>query len=62
MTSEWLLHRANSAIYQLYSGENKLINDDGVHFVLDQHVYLEFCSAMSLKHVTPFGHSILLPS
>jgi hypothetical protein len=37
MTSEWLLLRANSAIYQLYSGENKLINDDGVHFVLDQH-------------------------
>jgi hypothetical protein len=61
MTSELLLLSPNSAIYQVYPGENKLINDDGVHFVLDQHVYLEFYSAISLKYVTPFGHSILLP-
>ena len=38
--SEWLLFNANSAIFQLYHGENKLIfkwDDDEVRFVLDQH-------------------------
>jgi hypothetical protein len=39
--SEWSLFNANSAIFQLYHGENKLIfnemNDDEVCFVLDQH-------------------------
>jgi hypothetical protein len=29
MTSEVLLLSPNSTIYQLYPGENKLINDDG---------------------------------
>jgi hypothetical protein len=38
--SEWLLFNSNSAIYELYHGENKLIyqwNDDDARFVLDQH-------------------------
>jgi hypothetical protein len=36
--SEWLLFNANSAIAQLYHGENTLIfNDDEVRFVLYQH-------------------------
>jgi len=37
--SECLLFNANSAIFQLYHGENKLIfrDDDEVRFVLDQH-------------------------
>ena len=38
--SEWLLFNSNSAIYELYHGENKLIyqwNDDDALFVLDQH-------------------------
>ena len=50
--SEWLLFNANSAIFQLYHGENKLIfhwDDDDVHFVQDQHAELDFYSASSLK-------------
>jgi hypothetical protein len=43
IVSEWLLFIANSAIFQLYHGENKLIfewdNDDEVRFVLDQHAW-----------------------
>ena len=40
--SEWLLFNANSAIFQLYDGENKLIFNEKimiyeVRFVLDQH-------------------------
>jgi hypothetical protein len=31
--SEWLLFNNNSAIFQLYHGEN----DDEIRFVLDQH-------------------------
>ena len=37
--SEWLLFNINSAIFQLYHGENKVIFneiDDEVRFVLDQ--------------------------
>ena len=43
---------ANSAIFQLYHGENNLIfneMDDEVCFVLDQHDELDFSSASSLK-------------
>jgi hypothetical protein len=69
--SEWLLFNANSAIFQLYYGENKLIikwDDDVVRFVLDQYAELDLYSASSLKqqsagrNVTPFGHIILIPS
>ena len=38
--SEWLLLSANSAMIQLYHGENKLnfqLNDDEIRFLLDQH-------------------------
>ena len=62
--SEWLLFNTNSAIFQLYHGENKLI----FRFVLDQHAELDFYSASSLKqqsadrHVAPLGHIILLPN
>ena len=44
------------------------LDDDDVHFVLDQHAVLYFHSASSLKqqsagrNVTPFGHIILIPS
>ena len=70
MMSEWLLFNANSAIFQLYHGKNKLIFqwDDEVRFVLDQHAELDFYSASSLKqqsadrHVAPLGHIILIPS
>jgi hypothetical protein len=70
--SEWLLFSANSAIFQLYDGENKSIfnfqwdDDDEVRFVLDQHSNLDFYSASSLKqqtagrHVAPLGHIILI--
>ena len=54
--SKWLLFNANSAIFQLYHGENKLIfgwwDDDEVHFVLDQHAELDFYNASSLKQQT----------
>jgi hypothetical protein len=46
---------SNSAIVQLYYGENKLIfnikDDDEICFVLDQHDDLDFYSAGSLKEV-----------
>ena len=65
--SEWLLFNANSAIFQLYHGENRLIFqwNDEIHFVLDQHAELDFNSASSLKqqsadrYVAPFV--ILIP-
>ena len=67
--SEWLLFNANSAIFQLYYGENKLIikwDDDVVRFVLDQYAELDLYSASSLKqqcrHVAPPGHIIMIPS
>jgi hypothetical protein len=65
--SEWLLLNANSAIFQLYHGENKLIFNE-ILFVLDQHAELDFNSASSLKqqsagrHVAPLWHNILIPS
>ena len=43
-------------------------DDDDVHFVLDQHAYLDFYSASSRRqqftdrHVTPVRHIILIPS
>ena len=43
-------------------------NGDEVHFVLDPHVQLDFCSASSLKqqsagrNVAPLGNIILIPS
>jgi hypothetical protein len=66
--SEWLLFNANSAIFQLFHGKNKLIYNDEVCFVLDQHAELDFYSASSLKqqsadkHVAPLRHIILIPS
>ena len=47
---------------------NFQLDDDEVHFVLDQHAELDFYSASSLKqqsagrHVAPLGHIILIPS
>ena len=70
--SEWLLFNANSVIFQLYHGENKLIfdwdDDDEVRFVLDKHAKLDFYISSSLKqqsvdkHVAPLDHIILIPS
>ena len=62
--SEWLLLNTNSAIFQLYHGENKLIlNEMKWFFVLDQQAELDLYSASSLKqHVAPLGHIILIPS
>jgi len=60
--SEWLFFNTNSAIFQLYHGENKLIDNEMMRyncFVKDQHAQLDFYSASSLKqqstdrHVTP---------
>ena len=68
--SEWLLFNANSVIFQLYHGENKLIfdwdDDDEVRFVLDKHAKLDFYISSSLKqqsvdkHVAPLDHIILI--
>ena len=68
--SEWLLFNSNSAIFQLYYGEqvNFQCDDDEVRFVLDQHAELDFYSDNSLKqqsvgrHVAPLEHIILIPS
>ena len=41
LVSEWLLFNANSAIFQLYHGDEQVSfqwdDDDEVRFVLDQH-------------------------
>ena len=56
---------ANSAIFQLYHGENN--DDDEVGYVLDKHDELDCYSASSLKqqsadrHVAQIGHIILIP-
>jgi hypothetical protein len=64
-----LLFNVNSAIFQLYHGENRFDfhwDDDEVHFVLDQHALLNFYRASSLKqqsegrHVSSLGHIILI--
>ena len=68
--SEWLLFTANSAIFQLYHGENKFQwdDDDEVRFVLDQHAEYDVYSASSLKqqsagrHATQIGHIVLILS
>ena len=69
--SEWLLFSANSAICQLYHGENKLIFNevmDGSALYQKKHAELAFYSASSLKqlsadrHVATLGHIILIPS
>jgi hypothetical protein len=65
-----LLFNSNSAIFQLYYGEqvNFQCDDDEVRFVLDQHAELDFYSDNSLKqqsvgrHVAPLEHIILIPS
>jgi hypothetical protein len=51
LKSEWLLFDANSAIFQLYHGENVNFqwDDHEVRFVPDQHEGLDFYSANSLK-------------
>jgi hypothetical protein len=63
-TREWLLFSANSAIFQLYHGENKLIFNE----MMMRSAELDLYSASSLKqqsmgrHVAPPGHIILIPS
>jgi len=60
------LFNANSAIYQLYHGENKL-HFNHVCFVLEQHVQSDFYSAISQKqqsmmgrqHASPLWHNTL---
>ena len=68
--SDCCLLKANSAIFQLYHGESKLIFIETMmrSKVLDQHAELDFYSASSLKqqsmdrHVVQLGHIILIPS
>ena len=65
------MFNANSSLFQLYHGENKLIFNKMmmiIRFVLDQHAQLELYGVSSLKqqsagrHVAPLGHIILIPS
>jgi hypothetical protein len=59
-----------TAIFQLYHGENMLqsYHHDDVRFIQDQHAYVGFVSASSLKqqstgkHIAPRGHIILNPT
>jgi hypothetical protein len=69
--SERLLFNANSAIFQLYHGENKLFINKMMMmpaYVIDQHAELDFYRASWLKqqsagkHVAPLGHIILIPN
>ena len=53
--SEWLFN-ANSAIFQLYHDENKLI----FNFVQDQHAELDYYSANSLKQQSA-SHGLVSP-
>ena len=71
IVSEWVLLSANSAIFQLYHGENKLIFNEMMissALFLDQHTELDFYSDSSLKqksvdrYVAPLGHIIVIPS
>ena len=61
---EWMVFNANSTIFQLYHGKNKLIFNE----MMDQHAELDFYSARSLKqqsadrYVAPLGHINLIPS
>ena len=63
-TREWLLLSANSTIFQLYHGENKLIFNE----MMMRSAELDLYSAGSLKqqsmgrYVAPTGHIILIPS
>ena len=63
---EWVivLFNGNSAIVQLYHGENKLIFNEMMRsaFVLDQHAELEFIVQQSVdRHVAPLGHILSQP-
>jgi hypothetical protein len=73
LLKEWVIvvFKANSAIFQLYHGENKLIiNEMMMKSTLYQTNMLSLVlySASSLKqqsagrHVAPLGHIILIPS
>ena len=70
-TSQWqtLSHKVISTT-SLLSGIRTITRDDDndVRFVLNQHTWLDFYSASSLKqqssvrHIAPFEHIILIPS
>jgi hypothetical protein len=66
--SEWLLFNANSAIAQLYHGDNKLIcniNDEEVHFVLDQQALYNTSSLKQQfvnRYVVPLAYIIMIKS
>ena len=66
-----IVANANSAFFQIYPGESKVIINKimmGVCFVLDQQAEVDFYSASSLiqlfadRHVAPLRHVILFPS
>ena len=67
------IHRFGSILQKkitisLWEQVNFQWDDDNVHFVLDQHAWLDFYSASSLKqhsegrHVAPLGHIIMIVS
>ena len=53
--SEWLLFNTNSTI-SCREQVNFQWDDDDVRFVLDQHAYLDFYSASSLKQQSDDRH------
>ena len=66
--SEWVIVVYNFSAISSQEQVNFQWDDDEVRFVLDQHAYLDFYSASSLKqqsadrHVAPLRHIILIPS
>ena len=67
IVSEWLLFNANSAISWREQVSFQW-EDNEVRFELEQHAYLDFYTASSLKQqsadrlVAPLGHIILIPN
>jgi hypothetical protein len=68
--NEWLFSNGNSAIFQPYHGENKLIFNEMMmrSALIYTNTELDFYSASSQKqqstgrHVAPLGHIIQIPS
>ena len=68
--SEWLLLNANSTIFQLYHGENKIIFNEmimssalyKINMLSWIFIVLAHWNKSAERHVAPLGHIILIPN